>query len=740
MRLRIGVSGMMLIWVTAQQFAPGVASGQAAMVPTPTVRSDQTSQQRASIDAPATRTPGSVTATGQLAGGMLRASAPQAAGTTVAAGLSHTCVIEASGAARCWGNNYAGQLGNAAGNEIFTNPVNVQGGLRFRSLTAGDNLTCGITVEGDALCWGWNTWGEVGDGSKIDRRIPASVALPYSVSLSAISASSGFACGLTTAGMALCWGNNYHGQLGNGTSGSASSSSLPIQVGTASGLALTAVVTGQTHACALSSQGVGWCWGNNASGQLGNGRSGDTTTFRSTPVAVHMPTGVAFTAITAGQDHTCAITQSATIYCWGANAYGQLGTGSGIVARTVPTPVQQPGAVTFQKLVAGGTHTCALTVGNTAYCWGNNGQGQSGSGSTSPSNPEPVAVHMPQGITFSDIAVGGSVWSGHSCAQTEAKVTYCWGANNGGQLGDGTREDRVTPTLVGRPEITTVQVNRQLADGTSTPGNTIATSSSGDRVRTVAVTGRNFQDGATAALSVPYLTVQSIARISSTSLNLSVKIARDAPAGSSVLTIRNPDGVTATFPDAVILVSPPSGLLFTPNSVLVGSTNLPLTITGATISTSSRIRIEPNPGDISFTVQSANATQIALLVSVSSGARANGAMRSIYVDNRDESGEVLASGQLQLVTGTSAADPIPLVAGWNLVALTSPPTYSVTAEMVCGAINSANGLGTATEIDQWIDGGWSGHVCGIAANNFSLPFGRGFFVRTTKRGSFASPT
>ena len=734
MNLWITACNMVLIWVIVHQFAPGVASGQVAMLPTPTVH--QISQHRTSFEAPTNTTPADRTP----AGGTLRASASQTAGSTVAAGLDHTCDVQSSGAARCWGNNYAGQLGNAAGNEIITNPVNVQGGLRFSSLTAGDNLTCGISVEGDALCWGWNNWGEVGDGSKIDRRIPASVSLPYSVSLSAISAGSGFACGVTTAGKALCWGNNYHGQLGTGTSGNSSSSSVPTEIITASGLALTVVVTGQTHACALSAQGAVWWWGNNASGQLGNGRSGDTTTFRATPVAVQMPTGVQFTVIAAGQDHTCALTQSGTGYCWGANTYGQLGTGSGIVSRTVPTAVQQPGGVTFKKLVAGGTHTCALTVGNMAYCWGNNGRGQLGSGSNSPSNPEPVAVHMPQGITFSDIAVGGTVWTGHSCAQTEAKVTFCWGANNGGQLGDGTRDDRLTPTLVGGPEITAVQVNRQLSDGTSSPGSTIATSSSGDRVRTVAVTGRNFQESATASFSVPHLTVQSIARTSSTSLNLSVKVARDAPAGSSVLTIRNADGVTATFPDAVIIVSRPSSLLFAPSSVLVGSTNLSLTVTGANMSTSARIRIEPNPGDIAFTIQSANATQIGLLVSVSSGARANGVMRSIYVDNRDESGEVLASGQIQLTSGTSVADPILLVAGWNLVALTSPPTYSVTAETVCGAINSANGPGTATEIDQWIDGGWSGHICGIPANNFNLPFGRGFFVRTIKSGSFTSPT
>jgi alpha-tubulin suppressor-like RCC1 family protein len=215
-------------------------------------------------------------------------------------------------------------------------------------------------------------------------------------------------------------------------------------VAVATGLKFASIDAGAQHTCALTSDGIAHCWGSNNRGQLGDG----TTTNRSAPVAV---TGdLTFQLIeTGGFDigHTCALTSSGNTYCWGDHERGQLGNGLGgfgeedLTAHPVPAPMI--GDLTFTALTAGlGRHTCGLTGTGAAYCWGENSFGALGTGSTEDS-PEPVPVSG--GLAFVQLIAGGFI--GHTCGLTSTGAAYCWGENERGQVGDGSTDDRLEPSL-----------------------------------------------------------------------------------------------------------------------------------------------------------------------------------------------------------------------------------------------------------------------------------------------------
>jgi alpha-tubulin suppressor-like RCC1 family protein len=238
-------------------------------------------------------------------------------------------------------------------------------------------------------------------------------------------------CVLSSAGGAKCWGANWFGQLGDGTS---TSSDTPVDVsGLLSGV--TAVATGGYHTCALTSTGGVTCWGTNGFGQLGDG----TTTNRSTPVDVVGPTA-GVVAIAAGRQHTCALTTGGGVTCWGRNDRGQLGDGT---AATRRTPVDVLGLTSgVSAIAAREDETCAVTAGGGVKCWGYNGNGQLGDGTTANRTIAVDVVGLASGVTA--ISVGG--W--HACALTFAGDAWCWGYNGDGQLGDGTRTARRTPVAV----------------------------------------------------------------------------------------------------------------------------------------------------------------------------------------------------------------------------------------------------------------------------------------------------
>jgi alpha-tubulin suppressor-like RCC1 family protein len=349
----------------------------------------------------------------------------------LSAGPLLTCGVTTAGVAYCWGDNSSGGLGDGTNTNSST-PVAVVGGLSFASVSAGGSHTCGVTTGGVAYCWGDNSSGELGDGTTADRLTP--VAVVGGLSFAAVSAGGPHSCGLTTAGVAYCWGRNNYGFLGDGTN---MDSSTPVAV--VGGLSFAALTVGSGHTCGLTTAGVAYCWGRNYAGELGNGTYRDSST---TPVAV--AGGLSFAALSGGVSHTCGVTTGGVGYCWGLNYWGQLGDGT-TTDRT--TPVAVAGGLSFAALSAGWGTTCGVTTAGVAYCWGDNSSGGLGNGGTS-DRLTPTAVVG--GLSFASVSAGGS----HTCGVTTGAVGYCWGLNREGQLGGATSETcaglpcSTTPVLV----------------------------------------------------------------------------------------------------------------------------------------------------------------------------------------------------------------------------------------------------------------------------------------------------
>lgn len=242
--------------------------------------------------------------------------------STLALGLGHTCALDGWGHPHCWGRNLNGQLGDG-GRDDRAVPRPVTGDVTLSSLVAGWNHTCGLDAGGRAWCWGLNAAGQLGDGSRVDRVDPTQVA--GGRTFRALAAGSVHTCGLTADGV-LCWGGNSAGQLGDGTD---TGRDRPTSVEGLPG-APAALAAGAVHTCALLEDGSLWCWGQNVHGQLGDG----TTRSRSSPVQV--PEHV-FASVEAGGGTTCARTRDGTRLCWGLNQSGQLGDGT-LTNRSTPTP------------------------------------------------------------------------------------------------------------------------------------------------------------------------------------------------------------------------------------------------------------------------------------------------------------------------------------------------------------------------------------------------------------------
>jgi alpha-tubulin suppressor-like RCC1 family protein len=349
---------------------------------------------------------------------------------SVAAGETNTCGITFNGETYCWGANSSGQLGNGSTTEIRlpASTTGLQAGVM--SIAAGGAHSCAVTSSGAVQCWGYNYYGELGDSTAANRTVAVNV-VGLSVHEGRLAAGTGHTCRVTAAGGLRCWGANALGQLGDG---SRTDRTVPVRVsGQASHVA--AVAAGRGHTCSLSTSGAVSCWGANAHGQLGNG----STTYRVTPVAVN-GLGSGVTAIVAGDYHACALTATGGVVCWGANADGEVGDGT-TSDRLTPASVSGLGSGVI-GITAGERHTCAVTSAGAAWCWGANDTGAVGDG-TGIGRQVPTAVSgLSSGVAM--IAAGGN----HTCAVTTAGAVRCWGQNQHGPLGDGTETNRAAPVAV----------------------------------------------------------------------------------------------------------------------------------------------------------------------------------------------------------------------------------------------------------------------------------------------------
>jgi alpha-tubulin suppressor-like RCC1 family protein len=302
-------------------------------------------------------------------------------------------MISFSGAMYCWGNNSSGQLGNGTTTNSTT-PSLVAGGLVFSAVSVGGKHVCGEIVGNiDLYCWGDNSSGQLGNGTMTNSSVPVPVTTGiYNILMQYPSAGASHTCagaaghnGFEMYSAAVCWGDNSSGQLGNGTT---TNSAVPVATNTYVGPQFSA---GTLFTCAYTAAlpGVS-CFGNNGSGQLGNG----TTT--NSPLPVIVASALTFETVSAGDSHTCGLSLYGIAFCWGNNSSEQLGNGT---TTNSATPVAVAGSLDFAMVSAGGSHTCGVTnyrdgptPGGAVYCWGDNTYGQLGnSWTTSSSLPVNVA-------------------------------------------------------------------------------------------------------------------------------------------------------------------------------------------------------------------------------------------------------------------------------------------------------------------------------------------------------------
>jgi alpha-tubulin suppressor-like RCC1 family protein len=293
----------------------------------------------------------------------------------VAAGGSHVCALLSGGSIECWGDNQGGELGVGYTSKSST-PVRVSGITNAIAVTAGDADSCALLSGGTIDCWGENSFGELGNGTTQSSSTPVRV----SGITNAIAVTAGYAstCATLSSGKVDCWGYGEFGELGDGKT---ENSSIPVEVkGITKAVAVTAV--GNFQACARLSTSTIDCWGYNEDGELGDGKTENS----SIPVAVSgITTGA---EVTAGAFHTCARLTAKTLDCWGENYFGELGNGT---TTNSSIPVAVSGITTATGVIAGESHSCTRLIGGGIDCWGDNIDGQLGNGTTTNSTT-PVAV------------------------------------------------------------------------------------------------------------------------------------------------------------------------------------------------------------------------------------------------------------------------------------------------------------------------------------------------------------
>ncbi len=358
----------------------------------------------------------------------------------MALGSNHSCSQMSDGSAYCWGGQQHGQLGNGAldlwgityPDKVLTDnmapPRPIDNIAQIAS--GGGSHSCVLLEDKTMKCWGTNAKGQLGLGV-IGDSTPFPTSVPDLADVATMDVGRFNTCAALEDGTVKCWGRNDRGQLGNTVD---EDISTPLTV---AGLTdIQDVQIGINYVCALDGAGDVFCWGRNEWGQTGDG----TTVDRHVPNKVEGLSQVE--QIATGGWHSCALLTDGTVQCWGFNMHGQLGYGG---ADTVPhfEPVAIAGLVDVKSLHLGWKYSCALLDDGTAKCWGNNEFGQLGWIAPDTDN-HPVPTEVPGLTNLTGMATDYK----HACAWNGEGEMWCWGRNQEGQLGDGTRDDRYWPLPV----------------------------------------------------------------------------------------------------------------------------------------------------------------------------------------------------------------------------------------------------------------------------------------------------
>ncbi len=301
--------------------------------------------------------------------------------------------------------------------------------------TAATAGSAASTASRHVVAWGYNAFGQLGNGTTVSSEFPVNVQLPPAVKISQARAGCDFSLALTAKGHVLAWGANTDGQLGNGTT---TGSDTPVRVSLTRGTKVTAVRACCEFSLALTAKGHVLAWGANTDGQLGDG----STSPSDTPVRVSLPGRTRVTAISAGDSSGLARTSKGHALAWGNNGDGQLGHGT-TTNSDIPVKVRLPRRARVKALAAGGGQSLASTSGSRLYSWGANDDGQLGDGSTTDSD-RPVRLSFPAHGHVTSLFAGCE----HSLALLSSGTLLAWGDDQFGELGDGGGSSKDTPVKV----------------------------------------------------------------------------------------------------------------------------------------------------------------------------------------------------------------------------------------------------------------------------------------------------
>ena len=363
---------------------------------------------------------------------------------SITAGTEHACDIASGGIVWCWGRNGTQLrvgMTDGADRSFSSTPVRLNTDVRFKQISTFGTTTCGISREGRAYCWGYNGWGNLGNGTS-GAPSATPVAVAGGMTFKSVSLGAQHNCAVTTDDKVYCWGFNQSSEFGNNN---AASSNVPVLA--AGGMSFASISGGNDVTCGVTAAGQGYCWGHNGSGALGDGlRPTMGNTYTRTPSAI--VGGLTFRSVLASQGYTCGVTTAGQGYCWGS---GGNRFGSGFSAET-STPRPIPG-FSWKQFSPGSRHACGITTDDDLYCWGSNGFGQLGNpiGTNGSTTPVRAAGSLKVAeVSAANISTGSAAYT---CTISQDRLTtYCFGKNDFGQLGNGATSGadavNATPSIV----------------------------------------------------------------------------------------------------------------------------------------------------------------------------------------------------------------------------------------------------------------------------------------------------
>ncbi|MCL2862085.1 MAG: leucine-rich repeat protein [Firmicutes bacterium] len=374
----------------------------------------------------------------------------------VSTGGNHSFSIDEQGNLWAWGNNYFGQLGDGYFGQLQdgtivgrSSPIQINSGrlgnAKVISISSSASHSLAIDEFGNIWAWGNNNWGQLGNGTTMRSPIPLQISA--GMRFTNVLAGDGNSFALDAQGNLWAWGLNNFGQLGNGTTESSLFPTIVNTAGRINNARVVSVSTGTNHSLAIDEFGNLWAWGSNANGRLGDG----TAMGRTSPVRINTAgriNNARIVSISAGNGHSLAIDEFGNLWAWGLNSYGQLGDGT-TTSRNSPVQISievRGENVKVVSISAGNEHSLAIDEFGNLWAWGLNNYGQLGEGTTT-NRLAPVQISIEvSGENVKVVSISAGV--GHSLAIDEHGNIWAWGLNNHGQLGDGTRVNKLEPVQI----------------------------------------------------------------------------------------------------------------------------------------------------------------------------------------------------------------------------------------------------------------------------------------------------